>query len=242
MALLNSKLYRITDNLTLKGISQDSLNDCIATTGAILSLVLSYVLGVRIIDGIIGLCVSAFVMMSGVSLLKSVISPLLGEPPSKEITDRIEQIICENDIVLGVHDLVIHSYGANKMLASADAEVDAKADIFAIHEVIDAAEKKILNELNIIICIHTDPVDSSDKTTENFKALTEEIIKNYNPNFSFHDLGVAENGGKTNLAFDLIIPFDESLNAEKIKADLKAEFLKKHSEIDLNINVEHPYV
>ena len=56
--------------------------------------------------------------------------------------------------MLGVHDLMIHNYGANKAIASADAEVDAGADVFTIHEVIDSAERKILDELGIVMCIH----------------------------------------------------------------------------------------
>ena len=215
MAYLNAKLYRLTDNLSLKGVMQDSLNDCIATVATIASVTLAHALDIPWIDGAIGIAVSIFIFWSGAGILKAVVSPLLGEPPSKEITDRIEQIITESDIVLGMHDLIIHNYGANKVIASADAEVDAGEDVFTIHEVIDSAERKILDELGIIICIHMDPVDTADTDTKKLKKFAAKTVRGYNPSFSLHDCRFAEKDGEKQISFDLTVPFsDEEKGAD----------------------------
>lgn len=241
MAVFNSRLYKLTDNITLKGVRQDSINDCIATLATMLSIVLAHFLHFKAADGIIGLAVSAFIFFSGVSILKGVISPLLGEPPSKEITDRIEEIICKSDIVLGVHDLIIHNYGANKIIASADAEVDAASDIFTIHRVIDNAEREIFEELGVEICIHMDPVDVFDGETESYCRAVLDVINEYNGDFSFHDLRLVQKDGKKCLAFDLIIPFEVE-DKRRVEADITAMLKIKHPEILTEINVEHSYV
>ena len=242
MAYFNHRLYKLTGNINLKAVRQDSLNDCLATAATIVSLLLSHYFGLYRADGIIGLCVSVFIFWSGVSLLRQVVSPLLGEAPSKEITERIEQIICENDIVFGVHDLVIHSYGANKKLASADAEVDAKADIFTIHKVIDEAEKRIADELNINICIHTDPVDRADSKTEKYRLLTEGIVSNYNTAYSIHDFMLSEENGALHISFDLLIPFDEEQNTQQIKDAIAGKIAALCPEVTSDFNIEHSYV
>ncbi len=241
MAYFNHRLYKISDNLNLKAVRQDSVNDCIATTATVLSLVLSHIFEIKRIDGIIGLCVSLFILYSGADLLRQVISPLLGETPSKEITDRIEEIITESDIVLGVHDLVIHSYGANKMLASADAEVDARANIFTIHDAIDAAEKKVRDELNITICIHMDPIDKTDSETERYKLITQGIIRDYNADYSFHDFRLTDDGGKA-ISFELQVPFEDNENTDKIKEEISERLTRLCPEVSLDIDVEHSYV
>ena len=242
MAYFNHRLYKITDNVNLKAVKQDSLNDCIATAATVISLIISHILHFDRIDGIIGVFVSAFIFWSGVDILKDVISPLLGEAPSKELAERIEAIITESNLVLGVHDLVIHSYGANKMLASADAEVDAKADIFTIHKIIDKAEKRILDELNVEMCIHMDPIDKTDLQTERYRMLAEGIVKDYNDSFSFHDFSITQHGDKKDMYFDLLVGFDEEAENEKIQKELKERFSNLCPEVNLTFTVEHSYI
>ncbi len=240
MAFFNARLYKLTGNITLKGVKQDSFNDCIATLATMLSMLLVHFWHFSAADGVIGVLVSVFIFFSGIGILKGVISPLLGEPPSREITNRIEEIICKSDIVLGVHDLIIHNYGASKIIASADAEVDAASDIFTIHSAIDNAEREILDELGIIICIHIDPVDVFDSETEKYRRAVLDVINEYNSAFSFHDLSLAQRDGKKLLSFDVIIPFGE--DARRVETDLTAMLRIKHPEITPQINVEHSYV
>ena len=242
MAYFNNKLYKLTDNLNMKAVKQDSLNDCIATLATIIAMVLSSCFHIKRIDGIIGLCVSVFILVSGIKMLKDVISPLLGEAPSKELTDRITGIITEDDIVLGVHDLIVHSYGAGKKIASADAEVDGGADIFAIHDVIDRAEKRILDELGIIMCIHIDPIEIDDKKTSDLRKKAKHIIKSYNQAYSFHDFRIAQKNGESHMDFDLIIPFEEEDKKDKIKAELTEILEANFENTRVEINVEHSYI
>ena len=242
MAYFNFKLFKLTDNLNMKAVAQDSINDCIATFSTIAAMVLSNYFHIKRIDGIIGICVSVLILFSGIEILKEVISPLLGEPPSKELTSEIEKIILEDDIVLGVHDLIVHSYGAGKKIASADAEVSGTADIFAIHEVIDKAERKILDELNIIMCIHIDPVENGDSECYKYKKEVSELIKKYNPSYSFHDFRIYSEDNKKYMNFDLIIPFEEETKKEEIKEELTNIFEESFKDIKAEINIEHSYI
>ena len=242
MAFFNAKLFKLTDNLNMKALMKDSLNDCLATFSTIIAVVLSKYLHFQRADGIIGLGVSVFILFSGINMLKDVISPLLGEPPSKELTDRIRSIILEDDIVLGVHDLIVHSYGAGKTIASADAEVDASEDIFALHDVIDKAEQKILSELNIIICIHIDPIKVEDDRRFSMRQKSKAIIKSFNPEYSLHDFRLREENGKEHVYFDMTVPFEEEDKKEEIRKEITAALEKEFEPITFDVNVEHSYV
>lgn len=240
MAYFNHKLYQLTDNLNLKAVRQDSLNDCIATAASVISLIISYTTHLKRIDGIIGIGVSAFILYSGFSILKQVISPLLGEAPSKDLAENIERIITESNIVIGVHDLIIHNYGVNTIIASADAEVDAAADIFTIHDEIDSAERRIKDELNVTICIHMDPIDKNDPESARYKRTIEKILKDYK-GLSFHDMMITKTDSITHVSFDLLIPYDQN-DEEAILSTIKKRFNQKYPDVVLDIKPEHSLI
>ncbi len=239
MGYFNSKLYKITDNVNLKAVCRDSLNDCIATAATLISLILSKAFGLYVIDGIIGLAVSVFILVSGIGILKDAAGSLLGEPPSKETVENIEKIITDNPPVIGVHDIIIHSYGHDRYIASAHAEVPADSDLNTVHNALDKAEKRISEEMNIDICIHADPVELSDNERSELLKKAQEIIKEYNESLSFHDFRLTKEMGNTEIAFDLVIPFETDIDT--VTSDLEKMFKNEMPYIKTVINTEYSY-
>lgn len=158
MGYFNAKLYKRYNNINLKAVMKDSYNDCISTAATIIAILISHYTGFRQADALIGIAVAVIILVSGIQSLKEVTTQLLGKMPDKKTIDKIEEIITEDEIVLGVHDIFVHDYGAKKIIASAHAEVPDDSDIITVHNTIDAAEKRIQDELNITICIHMDPI------------------------------------------------------------------------------------
>ncbi len=241
MAYFNSRLYKISDNINLKTVQQDSLNDCLATFATIIALSVTHIWGIKWFDGAIGLCVAVIILISGINIAKDIVGPLLGQPPKKELVEEIENEITKPEIIIGVHDLIVHDYGPGRIIASAHAEVPADADIVKIHDVIDNVEQTIMNKYNIIISLHTDPIEINDEEVNKYKALAEEIIKGYNSEFTFHDFRVVKGETHTNLVFDLIIPFDNEDKA-KINSDLVSLFAQRDEKLLAIIKIEHSYI
>lgn len=241
MAYFNRKLYNITQNINLKAVSQDSLNDCISTGATIVAIVLCHFFNIPWFDGVIGLCVSAFILFSGVGIIKDILNPLLGQPPSQELVENIKSIILSEELIFGVHDLIIHDYGPGRIIASAHAEVPSNVDVMKIHDVIDNVEQKIHKELNIIICIHMDPIVVNDAEVEKYKAMCDRIIKSYNPEYSFHDFRMVKGDTHTNLIFDVVTTFDKGYDKAKITKDITDLFKQEDETINLVMTIEHSY-
>lgn len=241
MAYFNRKLYNITQNINLKAVSQDSLNDCISTGATIVAIVLCHFFNIPWFDGVIGLCVSAFILLSGVGIIKDILNPLLGQPPSQELVENIKSIILSEELIFGVHDLIIHDYGPGRIIASAHAEVPSNVDVMKIHDVIDNVEQKIHKELNIIICIHMDPIVVNDAEVEKYKAMCDRIIKSYNPEYSFHDFRMVKGDTHTNLIFDVVTTFDKDYDKAKITKDITDLFKQEDESINLVMTIEHSY-
>lgn len=241
MAYFNGRLFKITGSISLKAVRQDSVNDCFATLATIAAVIISYRFKTTVADGIIGIAVAVFVFISGINIFKDIIGPLLGEPPSKELTDRIEDIILESPLVSGVHDLIVHSYGAEKIIASAHAEVPSDAKITEIHAAIDKAEREINEQLGVIMCIHPDPVAAGDEKTERLRQTVLEAIKTYDEKLTFHDLRIIEKDGDDYLSFDVLVPFESKKSTDEIKRDLTLLLGNRIPEIPVDITVEHSY-
>lgn len=241
MAYFNNKLYKITRNENMKAVRQDSLNDCIATSATIAALLISNFTSFKRADGIIGLIVATLIIFAGIGIVKDIISKLLGQSPDKELVKRIEELILSEDRIIGIHDLIVHDYGPGRIIASAHAEVPSDCDILQIHDVIDNVEKKISRELNIVICIHMDPIVVNDETVEKYKKMISKIISDYDNSFSFHDFRMVKGPTHTNLVFDLVVPHKYPKKPNEILKDIRKAVAKQDESIFIVATIEHSY-
>ena len=243
MGHLNGVLFKLTDNINLKAVKKDSINDAISTFATIVALLISKYTDFKMADGIIGLGVSVIIALAGVEIVKEIMGPLLGQAPSKELVNEIEKIIIGNNPIIGIHDLIVHDYGPGRRIASVHAEVPADVNLVEIHDLIDNVEVQILEQMGIIMCIHLDPLVLGDETVNKYKQMTHEIIKKYNEAYTFHDFRVVEGPTHTNLLFDIVIPPEKRhIPSGVVLKDIQKMFKEKDSTINVVARVEHPFV
>lgn len=213
----------------LKASAADSRNDVLTTLAVLISTVVIDVAGDKIspkvsVDGIMGIAVSAFIIVSSILLIKEAMSPILGEKPPKELVDKITAKILSYDGVIGVHDLVVHSYGENHCFVVAHVEVPADVDITKSHDVIDNIEHDFWNEMHVRITIHMDPVDTKNKQLAVLKLRAQNAIANLDENLSLHDFRLVSGQTHTNMLFDVVIPYGSKITLDDVKDALKKEF------------------
>lgn len=213
----------------LKASAADSRNDVLATVAVLISTIVIDVAGDKIspkvsVDGIMGIAVSAFIIVSSILLIKEAMSPILGEKPPKELVDKITAKILSYDGVIGVHDLVVHSYGENHCFVVAHVEVPADVDITKSHDVIDNIEHDFWNEMHVRITIHMDPVDTKNKQFAVLKLRAQNAIANLDENLSLHDFRLVSGQTHTNMLFDVVIPYGSKITLDDVKDALKKEF------------------
>ncbi len=241
MSFFNRKLGNTINSPALKATATDSLSDTISTAVTLISLFVTLFAKINI-DGYIGVVVALFILYAGIGILKDTIGPLLGETPSKELVEDIEKTIMSYDGIIGVHDLIIHSYGANHSFASAHAEVPANVDIMEVHDTIDNIEYAIKTKFDVNISIHMDPIVIDNERINELKGKVKEIIKDIDEKLNIHDFRMVEGPTHTNIIFDLVRPHGFS-----IKDDDLAELVnKKVQEFDNTIfcviTVEGSYI
>ncbi len=214
------------DSKALKASSIDSRNDAISTFTVLIAMIIINVVGDVgfSIDGIFGLLVSIFVIISATLLVKETISPLLGQMPDDKFVEELKNKILSYDGILGIHDFLIHSYGENKFFVSAHAEVSSSVDIMISHEIIDSIERDFKKDLGIILSIHLDPIETENEEVNINKKKVDVILKNINETLSFHDFRMVFGKNNTNIIFDVVIPFDCNVTVEQIKHELEDKY------------------
>lgn len=239
MYAYNKKLSKEYDSSLLEATALDSISDVCGTTAVLVSTLLSPVLHFNL-DGYMGIVVSGIILYGAYGLLRDMINSLIGEAPDPELVHNIVDMIMAHPVILGVHDLMLHNYGPNKIFASAHVEVDSSKDIFETHDHIDNIEREVKENMNIDLVLHMDPVKVNDPETELYRAKVVEAIHQIDPKWGFHDFRIVSGPTHANLVFDLVIPFEEKYTQEEIE-----EMLLKHIESDkkiyLVLTIDHPY-
>lgn len=216
MSLFNRKLGNKINSGIMLATAKDSMNDVIATCATIIALIAS-VCTKAPVDGVMGILVSLFILISGFGIIRETVDELLGQPADEELVEKIKELVGENPYALGMHDLIIHSYGPGNLIGSVHIEVDGKGNIMEIHDVIDELERDIYEELNIRMTIHMDPVEMDNEYLNECKVMMNGIIEEIDKELSLHDFRVVSGPSHTNLIFDLVIPHGCTLSEKEIK-------------------------
>lgn len=239
MYAYNKKLSKTYDSSLLEATALDSISDVCGTTAVLVSTLLSPVLHFNL-DGYMGIVVSGIILYGAYGLLRDMINSLIGEAPDPELVHNIVDRIMAHPAILGVHDMMLHNYGPNKIFASAHVEVDSSKDIFETHDHIDNIEREVKENMNINLVLHMDPVKVNDPETELYRAKVVEAIHQIDPKWGFHDFRIVSGPTHVNLVFDLVIPFEEKYAQEEIEAML-LKHIQSDKKIYFVLTIDHPY-
>ena len=239
MYAYNKKLSKTYDSSLLEATALDSISDVCGTTAVLVSTLLSPVLHFNL-DGYMGIVVSGIILYGAYGLLRDMINSLIGEAPDPELVHNIVDMIMAHPAILGVHDMMLHNYGPNKIFASAHVEVDSSKDIFETHDHIDNIEREVKENMNIDLVLHMDPVKVNDPETELYRAKVVKAIHQIDPKWGFHDFRIVSGPTHVNLVFDLVIPFEEKYSQEEIE-DMLLKHIQSDKKIYFVLTIDHPY-
>ena len=227
LALFNYRLGKKIGSDVMRATAVDSLSDTLSTSAVLVATLIFRFTGLDI-DAWVGLAVALFIFWAGIRILRETQNSLLGEAPVKEVTDAIDRIVSGYPAILGIHDMMIHSYGPGHSFASFHAEVDGADDVYESHDVIDEVERRIRDELSIVCTIHMDPINTDDDLTTELREETAELVREIDPRITVHDFRVVPGVTHTNLIFDVAVPFELKMTVPEIRDAVSEKIREKH--------------
>lgn len=209
-------LGRKIDSHTLKATATDCRNDVVATLAVLAGAGLQGLFGINA-DGYIGLAVCLFILYSGIKLVRETVSPLLGKRASAEQVEKLTALVTAHPEILGLHDLLVHDYGPDRCFASLHVELSAELDSLTSHDIIDGIERDALEQLNVHLVIHTDPIAAEDEEWNDMRRIVTRVVQEIDPRLSLHDLRIVRAEGLSRLIFDLDVPYSMSRRHGELK-------------------------
>ncbi len=216
MYLFNAKIGKKLNSIVFAATAKDSLNDAVATSLSLFTLVLSKPLNIPL-DGIGGIIVSVFILKSGYDIVHDTFEEIIGKPADPELVAKIREIVISNDRIIGVHDLILHSYGPTKAIGSCHAEFRSTENFVEAHGIVDEIEHEIAEKLGISMTIHMDPVQVDDALTDELKGLLTDILLEIDPRLTFHDFHIAPDPVHTHGIFDISAPYELKLSDDALR-------------------------
>lgn len=215
MAAFNKSLGTRISSSTLLATAADSRNDVIATAAVLICTLIAEFGGVNL-DGWAGLAVGAFIVYSGIELVRDTVDPLLGKAPDPAFVKHIYDKIVSYPGVLDTHDLIVHDYGPGRRFASAHVEMAAEMDPLKSHDVIDNIEEAFRTEENLLLVLHYDPIVTSDSAVGDLRRWIAENIRRIDARLTIHDLRIVPGPTHANVIFDVLRPADLALSDDEL--------------------------
>ncbi len=240
MGKFNQNLGTKCKSSIMLATAQDSYSDTLATFAALVSLIVSQFTKWPV-DGFIGIIVSLFVINAGYGIIKNTIDILIGKSADSELVENICELIKGNSEILGIHDLIIHSYGSSTLLGSVHVEVCANSDFVMIHDIVDCIEKDIYDKFKVIMTIHMDPMEQDNPYVNDLKNKLVLILKEIDLGLTYHDFRIVPGNTHTNVIFDVVVPFKCCLDDIDIKDILDKKFNDSETQFYLVVTFDRLY-
>lgn len=226
LVVFNRRIAKKIDSSVMRATAADSLSDAGASAAVLVAMLIFKFTGFDI-DGYMGIVVAIVIFIAGVKILNDTKNSILGEAPSEDVVNGIKDIVAEFPDALGIHDMVVHSYGPGKFIANLHIEVDGSKDIFELHDMIDMIEKRLDSELSIRSNIHMDPIVTDDEEVNAMRALVVECVKGIDSALEIHDFRFVKGVTHTNLIFDVCAPFELKMTNSEL-CDAIDKKIKEH--------------
>lgn len=241
MSLFYKKIGKTINSNVLIANSVDSVNDVISTSVVLITTIIAMFTDYNL-DGIAGCFVSLLIIWSGIRILKDTFDDLIGTTPEPELINIIISKLKSYEDVMGVHDLVVHSYGPGNYFATVHVEVSSHADLLISHDMIDNIERDFLKELGINLVIHLDPIVTDDSETNEVKELVSNIVKSINEDISIHDFRMVKCETNINLIFDVLTPVNHKQKDSELIKSINTEIKNHNPNYNVVITVDKNYV
>ncbi len=213
-------------------------SDAFTTIGVVASMI-GMRLGILWLDGLVALLMGVFIIFSGIHILRNSASNLLGSAPSEEMINNIRKAVLEEKEVIGVHDIILHTYGVS-IWGSLDIEVNNKLSIGHAHSITDKVHNRLVESLRVYVSVHVDPIDTENPEIDKMKKKLKRYINKNNEIVSYHDFRI--NKKKKQVFFDLAVI--KSLNfaqRDDLKVKLEKDFKKIFSPNTVVFNLDKQF-
>lgn len=135
---------------SLVASGSDAMFDAILSASVLACAIIFMVSGISL-EAFVGAVISVIIIKSGVEMMIETLNEILGVRADEETTDRIKELLTEEDEVQGAYDLIMFNYGPDKNLASVHLELPDTMSVREVDRLTRKLERKVYKETGVVL-------------------------------------------------------------------------------------------
>ena len=183
---------------------EDARNDVLIASATLAAALIFLIWGVNL-EAWLAAVISVFILKSGVDILRSAFSLILGERVDSELALAVKNTVCAFPEVQGAYDLILHSYGPDMLMGSIHIEVPESMTAAALDQLerditdrVAAAHGVILTGISIYSVNTADNVVARAREDIRRRVMSRDHVLQLH-GFHMHD---------DEIRFDVVIGFE----------------------------------
>ncbi len=183
----------------------DASFDAVLSVATLACAILYLLVGVQL-EAVVGVVISLVIIKAGVEMLAETLDDILGKRMEPEFLSEIRKTIHEDPDVQGVFDLILHSYGPDRIIGSVHVEVPDTLDA----ESIDQMERRIADQVFLkhgvlLTGIGIYAYNTKNDAVKEMRTAVTRIVMEHGNVLQMH--GFYADTVKKTAAFDIIIDY-----------------------------------
>jgi len=236
LGLYVKKIGEKVNSESLIDSGKDALMDSIISASTVVAAIIFVAFHISL-EAWLGLIISAMIIKSGIGMLKSTLSQILGKRIDRDLAIGIKNTVTANSNVYGAFDLVLNDYGPDIYLGSIHIEVPDTMTAAEIDDLTRKISKDVFEKHSVIMAaIGIYSVNTQNKEIIEIREKISKIVHSYETVIQMHGFYINEKDKMIN--FDVIIDFADKERDETFKK-IHEQIQKEFPDYKLNITLDY---
>lgn len=193
-----------TQSEALIASGEDASLDAVVSSSILVGAAIRLIFGVSI-DGWLGAGIAVIIIKSGIDVLRTSLSQIIGERVPDDLAKSIKSIISKEPDVLGVYDLILNRYGPERVIGSVHIQVADEMTALQIDALSRRISGTIYEDCGIILTVGIYAANLADPQAQKMFRTLHEFAAKESDILQVHGFYV-DSSTKT-VTFDLVIDF-----------------------------------
>jgi len=179
-----------TNSESLINSGEDAVLDSVISASTLAAAAVYLIWGLSL-EAWLGAVISLVIIRSGIGMLRSTLSQILGEKAGVELARSVKQTVCSFPEVQGAYDLVLNNYGPDRFNGSVHIEVPDTCSVTRVDELTREITAKVYQEHGVLLTgISLYSINSGDAEVSALRSGIAEIIAEFPEILEMHALAL----------------------------------------------------
>ena len=225
------KQGRKVNSTALVASGTDATYDAILSTSVFASALVFMLTGLSL-EAYVGVVISAFIIKSGIELLRDTLDDILGKRADSDLSKKIKEIACSEPEVYGAYDLFLNNYGPDKNYASIHVELADTMTVEKVDVLTRRIQERVYAETGVIITgVGVYSYNTRDDEAARIRNRVQELVMEHEWALQIHGFHVDPE--KKTMRFDVVFSFDK--NPSQGVAEIATEVGKEYPDYIVNV-------